>query len=161
MNQPTRTELLRWPGGVHLNQCDYDVRSVVLALLERAEAAERAQRSLATATLAMAEDGQAVDRVASKTWRHVLAFAHRMEAKLELNRDKGDREGWLKDHPAALVERLREELVELEEALGSLAFVAPTGAERSTPEEIANEAADVANFAMMIADVVDHRAGGR
>jgi NTP pyrophosphatase (non-canonical NTP hydrolase) len=80
----------------------------------------------------------------SPTWPHVLAFARRMEAKLEANRHKGNREGWLKDSPFDLFRRLRDEADELGEALRC----------RSESEVIANEAADVANFAMMIADVV-------
>jgi NTP pyrophosphatase (non-canonical NTP hydrolase) len=69
-----------------------------------------------------------------------------MEAKLEENRHKGDREGWQRDHARALFIRLQEELKELE-----LAIDRPVELRRS--HEIRSEAADVANFAMMIADV--------
>jgi hypothetical protein len=51
----------------------------------------------------------------SPTWPHVLAFARRMEAKLEKNRHKGDREGWLKDDPWSLVERILDETVEVQQ----------------------------------------------
>ncbi len=78
----------------------------------------------------------------SPTWPYVLAFAKRMEAKLAKNRHKGDRNGWIKDDPKALFWRIGDEHKELMQAM-----------ESGTNEEIANEAADVANFAMMIADI--------
>lgn len=77
----------------------------------------------------------------SPTWPIVLAFAKRMEAKLAKNRHKGDREGWLKDHPQALWSRIDDEHLELYEAIGG-----------NDPEAVWKEAADVANFAMMVAD---------
>ena len=84
----------------------------------------------------------------SATWPVVSDFAERMEEKLAKNRHKGDRKGWLKDHPIDLWNRLDEESTELYAALKN---------ENSTFEEIANEAADVANFAMMIADIMTQR----
>lgn len=86
----------------------------------------------------------------SPTWPHVLAFARRMEAKLAVNRHKGDREGWLKDHPWDLVERMLDETVEVQQCFANTTEgnVVPV----KTPEEIANKCADVANFCMMIAD---------
>ena len=91
------------------------------------------------------QDGGAVaskDLLAdSPTWPHVLAFAMRMEAKLAKNRRKGDRAGWLKDHPQALWDRINDEECELYAAIGG-----------EDPESVWNEAADVANFAMMVAD---------
>lgn len=78
----------------------------------------------------------------SPTWPYVLAFAKRMEAKLEQNRHKGDRSGWLKSQPHSLLKRIREESTELEDALNR----------EESLTEIVDEAADVANFAMMIAD---------
>lgn len=86
----------------------------------------------------------------SPTWPHVLAFAMRMEAMLAKNRHKGDRDGWLKDHPWNLVERVLDETVEVQECF------ATDGAGETwlvkTPEETADECADVANFCMMVAD---------
>lgn len=78
----------------------------------------------------------------SPTWPIVLAFALKMEAKLDKNRHKGDAEGWRKDDPFALHERLCQESNELSDAIGL-----------GSAEQITAEAADVANFAMMIADV--------
>ena len=83
----------------------------------------------------------------SATWPWVLAFARRMEAKLEQNRHKGDREGWQKDSANALLRRLSDELDELKAAVARPLI----NSERQIA--IADEAANVANFAMMIADV--------
>jgi NTP pyrophosphatase (non-canonical NTP hydrolase) len=77
----------------------------------------------------------------SATWEHVLQFAQRMESKLSKNRHKGDRAGWLNTSPEILMHRLKEELKELEDAFWD-------GDATAT----AHECADVANFAMMIAD---------
>jgi NTP pyrophosphatase (non-canonical NTP hydrolase) len=71
----------------------------------------------------------------------VKAFAEIMERELKANDRKP---GWKHDDPTALLVRLREEADELE-----MALTPPV--ERAA--QIAKEAADVANFAMMIADV--------
>jgi hypothetical protein len=90
----------------------------------------------------------------SPTWPHVLAFAKRMEAKLAKNRHKGDREGWLKDHPWELVERMLDETVEVQQS-----FTAHSeGIDSPNPEKTADECADVANFCMMVADRVTYSA---
>lgn len=78
----------------------------------------------------------------SPTWPHVLAFAERMEAKLELNRHKGNREEWLKADVWSLWRHIGYELTELMTAMENGAPAA----------QIANECADVANFCMMVAD---------
>lgn len=62
-------------------------------------------------------------------------FSQHMERKLALNDWKG---GWQNDSHISLLNRLYEEVYELVNA--------------DTCEEIVNEAADVANIAMMIAD---------
>lgn len=80
----------------------------------------------------------------SPTWPFVLAFAKRVEYKLSLNRHKGDRDGWRKDHPGDLSQCIQNELGELNLALE----------EGGSADEIANECADVAAFAMMVADNV-------
>lgn len=81
----------------------------------------------------------------SATWPLVLAFSKRMEAKLELNRHKGDREGWLGCKVGDLLARLKQETEELETALRRVPSLGT--------QNVADEAADVANFAMMIADL--------
>jgi NTP pyrophosphatase (non-canonical NTP hydrolase) len=74
----------------------------------------------------------------------VQAFAMAMEVGLRANDYKG---GWEWEQPGHLMERLREETDELEAALEDWSnFAAPELLER-----IRKEAADVANFAMMIA----------
>lgn len=95
----------------------------------------------------------------SPTWPYVLEFAKRMEAKLARNRHKGNREGWINDDPDDLLARLRQETKELEIEIGIArtrmheTLNAPEQAERC-----ANEAADIANFAMMLADWYKARA---
>lgn len=69
----------------------------------------------------------------------VASFALAMEERMRANDHKG---GWKEDAAAALFYRLREESMELQFALG----------EQGIPTSIRREAADVANFAMMIAD---------
>jgi NTP pyrophosphatase (non-canonical NTP hydrolase) len=78
----------------------------------------------------------------SPTWPHVLRFAKIMEYKLSLNRHKGDRRGWLDSEVFSLLDRVDDEIEELNEAIGNLEPAA----------KVIVEAADVANFAMMIAD---------
>lgn len=95
----------------------------------------------------------------SPTWPYVLEFAKRMEAKLERNRHKGNREGWINDDPWALIKRLCQETQELEDEM--IAFEATTDStsdESTQAERVANEAADIANFAMMLADWYKTRA---
>jgi NTP pyrophosphatase (non-canonical NTP hydrolase) len=82
----------------------------------------------------------------SKTVRYVNRFARAMEARLEANRHKGNRPGWMRDTVGGLFERLEEEMEELREAVDSF----PRSREQK--DEILREAADVANFAMMVAD---------
>lgn len=69
----------------------------------------------------------------------VQRFAELMELRLRANDHKP---GWKQDILPALFRRLQQEAAELD---GAIDF--------GTADEIAREAADVANFAMMIADV--------
>jgi NTP pyrophosphatase (non-canonical NTP hydrolase) len=88
----------------------------------------------------------------------VNAFADEMEARLAANRHKGDRSGWAKESPRWLMQRLQQEIVELHSAL-RLACPecghrrAETEADPYSSSEVIAECADIANFAMMIADV--------
>ncbi len=75
----------------------------------------------------------------------VRAFARLMEQQLRANDHKP---GWKDDNPMALLDRADEELNELHVALIH-AFVDMKG----NRERVGREAADVANFALMIADV--------
>lgn len=75
-------------------------------------------------------------------------FSQRMEEKLRANDHKGH---WSECDMIYLRSRIKEELEELENALGG------EGLHRYTSEEatqIVKEAADVANFCLMIADNV-------
>lgn len=74
-----------------------------------------------------------------KLRKSVQWFARQMEAKL---REKDYRNGWRSCHQSWLCKRITDERNELKRRL----------ADGSSPEEIIKEAADVANFAMMIAD---------
>jgi NTP pyrophosphatase (non-canonical NTP hydrolase) len=67
----------------------------------------------------------------------VLRFSGEMVEKLALNDHKG---GWDGEDPAWLLDRLQEELNELREAV-------------EVGGDVIGEAADVANFALMVADV--------
>jgi len=80
----------------------------------------------------------------SPTWAFVFAFACAMEYKLSKNRKKGDAAGWRKSGAAALQDRLDDEVEELNAALWD--------AVKPDKGAVLLEAADVANFAMMIAD---------
>lgn len=71
--------------------------------------------------------------------REVAAFAGEMEARLRANEHKG---GWQDCASNELLVMLLKEVSELAEALYW----------RASSNEVRREAADVANFAMMIAD---------
>ena len=76
-------------------------------------------------------------------WPVVLAFARAMVRKLDRHAPKkGGREGWQNDDPGALWGRIGEESAELWNALGI----------SGTKQQVLDEAADVANMAMMTAD---------
>lgn len=88
-------------------------------------------------------------------WRpEVVAFANIMEAKLQENDHKG---GWKTDDAEDLFVRLGEECVELSEAIGLWRIQDDWRSAAlhllACRKNVAREAADVANFAMMIADV--------
>lgn len=88
----------------------------------------------------------------------VLRFALLMERKLRENDHKG---GWDEEHEDYLLKRLREETVELSKAINVFAHHASEGVvPRGTKEHVGREAADVANFAMMLADNAGALAGG-
>ncbi|MCY1649110.1 3'-5' exoribonuclease [Caulobacter sp. SL161] len=79
-------------------------------------------------------------------WRpEVVAFADLMEQQLRANDHKG---GWKGDTSDALYQRLLEEAEELSQALAWRSALFGD----ADPDRIGREAADVANFAMMIAD---------
>lgn len=75
----------------------------------------------------------------------VLAFARAMEERLRANDHKG---GWEDERLPYLTGRLRQEFLELERE------VFPGYGQTLDPARVRGEAADVACFALMIADVV-------
>jgi len=86
----------------------------------------------------------------------VLAFAWLMEHKLRKHDEDRGRYGWDDAHPAGLLQDLRDEARELEEALAEW-YRQPSGPSlAAATRNLAGKAADVANMAMMLAD----RAGG-
>jgi hypothetical protein len=95
---------------------------------------------------------------ASPTIREeVAAFATHMESKLRGNDHKG---GWENDDLGSLVSRAVEELQELQRAISAFEHVryspkATAEALKDAAKLVLREAADVANFAMMIADNAD------
>jgi NTP pyrophosphatase (non-canonical NTP hydrolase) len=72
-------------------------------------------------------------------------FTAQMELKLRENDYKG---GWAKCEHHWLLDRLKQEVVELEKALDQV-----------DNQNVINEAADVANFALMIADLAGKQYG--
>lgn len=73
----------------------------------------------------------------------VYRFAVEMERILASH---DDRPGWEDESSDYLLERLKEEVDELEKALAQT--------NEGRPEKVFKEATDIANFAMMIADVI-------
>lgn len=71
-------------------------------------------------------------------------FAEQMEGRLVAKDENRGPRGWLDYHPLWLLLRAEEELKELKEEL-----MRPSSLQR-----VVQEAADVANFCMMIADVM-------
>lgn len=102
--------------------------------------------------------------------KNVVTYAESMERKLRANDHKG---GWLGCKKDWLADRLVEEAVELFIAAGlddrdivslflkhsQRLIVTPTSF-RVRGEDVAGEAADVGNFAMMLRDVVDAAVAG-
>lgn len=79
------------------------------------------------------------------------AFQRVMWDKLHANRHKG---AWTGHLPEYLLQRVREETDEMAKALHDLKQCVPGSArEREMQSALTKEAADVANFAMMLADV--------
>jgi hypothetical protein len=85
----------------------------------------------------------------------VLWFAQEMEGKLRANDHKGHWDGCRFDY---LSRRLAEESEELNKAI--LASSGQITLTRAEADRIIHEAADVANFAMMIADNAKRLRGG-
>jgi NTP pyrophosphatase (non-canonical NTP hydrolase) len=90
----------------------------------------------------------------------VLVFAQAMERQLRANDEKG---GWDQETLSWLFGSLQEEVEELQEVLG-LGKCTPCRCgsfppSKVNPAAVVREAADVANFAMMLADNAAKRKG--
>ena len=81
----------------------------------------------------------------------VQAFAVAMEETLRGNDHKGYT-GWKNSNKRYLFRRLLEEAEELREASGTWCHICGHPPSTKSAEEIRREAADVGNFAMMLAD---------
>ena len=77
----------------------------------------------------------------------VLRFARAMDVRLRDNDHKG---GWEHEVPRRLIERVRDEVQELDDAVNAIRDVGP---EDGLVDAVWREAADVGNFAMMAAEV--------
>jgi hypothetical protein len=104
----------------------------------------------------LAAPGIPMPDTTSPTWPHVFAFACAMEAKLARNRRKGDAAGWRADGTERLQPRLDDEVEELNHALSDYYSAHRQERDPKLRTAVLLEAADVANFAMMIADCVTH-----
>lgn len=100
-----------------------------------------------------------IHKMLPRVRRSVRAFAALMESRL-LRKDHRGKSGWDREDCRHLFRRLKEEVQELDDELGNCPWwrkaqqnlgASPTLVKRGN---IAREAADVANFAMMIVDRV-------
>jgi len=89
-----------------------------------------------------------------KVRQEVVWFAEYMEKTLKENDYKG---GWKECGLEFLLNRLREEVFELERAIGVNCPHCGHKREPETWRNIVSESADVANFAMMIADITRNK----
>lgn len=87
-----------------------------------------------------------------KLWKSVRWFADQMQYKLNINRHKNH---WSECTYSYLIERLKEEVNELSVHVDSSDVFNP-----ENKQMIIKECADVANFAMIIADSVNDRSYG-
>jgi NTP pyrophosphatase (non-canonical NTP hydrolase) len=86
------------------------------------------------------------------TLRPALArFAARMERTLRTQDHRG-KEGWKNTTPEWLLDRVMQERDELRDAIQ--AWRSGSRPDRETREAVKHEATDVANFAMMISDLM-------
>ena len=92
-------------------------------------------------------------KAVSATLPWVRGLAREMEAKLDANRHKGDRNGWRREQVSFLRRRLLEEVAELFHEMDTKGVPGIPDERKARKARIRSECADVANFAMMIADV--------
>ena len=112
-------------------------RGLVMALRKAQADALKAQAEVIRMTL---------NDVYGEVREEVRDFAIEMEERLRANDYKG---GWKNELPQFLIARVREELEELDEAVDR---IRANCLEDELADNVWHEAADVANFAMMVAD---------
>ncbi len=100
----------------------------------------------------VAPDGRRISDVGGES-ALVQTLAAAMQSKLAKNRGKRH---WQDATPAYLIERLRQEVDELEQAIGG--YLEEGSADE---DDVWNEAADVGNFAAMLADNATGRSEAR
>jgi len=100
----------------------------------------------------VAPDGRRISDVGGEL-ALVQTLAEAMQSKLAKNRGKRH---WQDAAPTYLIDRLRQEVEELDQAIGS--YLEEGSADE---DDVWNEAADVANFAAMLADNATGRAEAR
>ena len=90
-----------------------------------------------------------------KLWESYVVpdFAELMIKQLAQHSERGD--SWKGDEPFSLLDRAREELEEVAEALKFLDVAVAFDRREVQCKKVAKECADVANFMMMIADSID------
>lgn len=98
-------------------------------------------------------------RVLKEMWPTVDKFAKQMREKLQENEEKGNDGAWHSSSVESLLDRLKEEVEELEKVIHQrnhlpMNFKNAQALHEEMTKEIVREAADVGNMAMMIADVV-------
>lgn len=98
------------------------------------------ENALQQANEANKEQSKALNKHIVSCRTSVNWFAEQMELKLRDNDHKG---GWARCEHSWLLDRLKQEVGELEKALDQV----------DNQENVIKEAADVANFALMIADL--------
>lgn len=81
----------------------------------------------------------------------VARFAELMEKRLRANDHKG---GWTESNTKWLLMRLKQEVLELELALADHQRLLSSPV-HGCPEHVSYEAADVANFALMVRDNIE------
>ena len=100
----------------------------------------------------VAPDGRRISDVGGES-ALIEALASAMQSKLAKNRGKRH---WQDAAPTYLIDRLRQEVEELEQAIGG--YLEEGSADE---DDVWNEAADVANFAAMLADNATGRSEAR
>lgn len=80
---------------------------------------------------------------------HIMQFSTAMEENMRKHDEDKGRHGWFKMDPKTLLEKLMGEVLELSDTLVEYP--------NTNSQKIIDECADVANYAMIIADIAKRR----